>query len=165
MSDKPFIINSNIVQISPETKDEVLDYPKLIVSCFCARKSGYYLINAFFLIFLITITTLTSFSIDPKRPYNRIPTVSTFLLTSVSFKWVINRSLPAVSYLTSLDKYSMISIFYICLLASWHAIVGSNWTEEQSREIDRWVLLAFACIFLIINMAFAIWFLSKNCNF
>lgn len=38
----------------------------------------------------------------------------TLLLTSVTFKWITNRSLPTVSYMTSLDKYSISSMLFIC---------------------------------------------------
>ena len=68
----------------------------------------YYFFNAYFLIFLITVSALTIFSVDCKMPQSRLQTTFTLLLTSVSFKWVINRSLPHVSYLTSLDKYAIV---------------------------------------------------------
>ena len=89
------------------------------------RRAGYYLFNAYSLIFLITSTALTIFSIDCKLPQNRLQTTFIILLTSISFKWVINRYLPTVSYLTSLDTYSLISIFFICLLNVWHALIGN----------------------------------------
>ena len=133
--------------------DEQSKYPKFIATCFCSRydklkilqlehlkylfkflrKPGYYLKNAFFLIFLITASALTIFSIDCKLPQSRLQTVYTLLLTSVSFKWVVNRSLPTVSYLTSLDKYAITCIVFISLTAFWHSIVGSSWTTIDAR--------------------------------
>ena len=80
------------------------------------KRPGYYISNAYFLIFLITISGLTIFSVDCNLPQNRLQTTYTILLTSVSFKWVINRSLPTVSYLTSLDKYAITSIFFLILV-------------------------------------------------
>lgn len=84
---------------------------------FISNRPGYYISNAYFLIFLITISGLTIFSVDCTLPQNRLQTTYTILLTSVSFKWVINRSLPTVSYLTSLDKYAITSIFYLILVS------------------------------------------------
>jgi hypothetical protein len=75
--------------------------PKIVASCYCSRKPGYYMFNAYFLIFLITLSALTIFSMDCKQPQFRLNTSFTILLTSITFKWVVNRSLPAVSYLTS----------------------------------------------------------------
>jgi hypothetical protein len=37
--------------------------PKIVASCFCHRKPGYYFFNAYFLIFLITISSITIFSV------------------------------------------------------------------------------------------------------
>jgi hypothetical protein len=40
--------------------------PKIQAATYISRRAGYYIINAFFLIFLITVSTLTLFSIQPK---------------------------------------------------------------------------------------------------
>ena len=76
---------------------------------------------------------MTIFSIDCKSPQSRLQTTYTLLLTSISFKWVINRSLPTVSYLTSLDKYAITCIVFISLLASWHSIAGACWSPTDAR--------------------------------
>jgi len=74
---------------------------------------------------LFTANSLTIFSIDHKTPQSRLQTTYTILVGSISFKWVINRSLPPVSYLTSLDKYAILCIFYVCVLGCWHGIIGT----------------------------------------
>jgi hypothetical protein len=99
------------------------------------RKPGFYISNAFFLIFLITVASLELFSIDCKLPQARLQSLYTLLLTSVSFKWVINRSLPTVSYLTSLDKYAIVCIFYLSLQAIWFSIAGHFWDKEISMYV------------------------------
>jgi hypothetical protein len=92
------------------------DKPYFQAKIYCSRLSGFYIFNAFLLIFLITCSALTIFAIDCKLPQGRLQTTCTLLLTSVSLKWVTNRYLPTISYLTSLDKYSMVCIFFLCLL-------------------------------------------------
>ncbi len=92
------------------------DRPYFQAKIYCSRLSGFYIFNAFLLIFLITCSALTIFAIDCKLPQGRLQTTCTLLLTSVSLKWVTNRYLPTISYLTSLDKYSMVCIFFLCLL-------------------------------------------------
>ena len=130
---------------------------KICATCYCARKPGYYIFNAIFLIFLITLCSLTLFAIDPKVPQSRFQSTITLILTSVSFKWVINRSLPTVSYLTSLDKYSSVSIFFLFLVCVWHSIVGSFWERDLSIFIDRIFLCFFGLIFVIIQLSYAAW--------
>lgn len=143
----------------PPLNNQRLKASKVVATVYCARKAGYYFFNAFFLIFLITVLAFNIFSVDCKLPQNRLQITTTLLLTSVSFKWVINRSLPAVSYLTSLDKYAIISILFICLLCVWHAIIGSAWQSDLkwSQELDKWALFTFAIAFLIYNTTFVIW--------
>lgn len=80
---------------------------------FSSRPTFYYL-NAFFLIFLITVASLSIFSIRCHQNQNRIQTTCTLLLTSVTFKWITNRSPPTISYMTSLDKYSITCILLLC---------------------------------------------------
>jgi hypothetical protein len=133
--------------------------PKLVASCFCARKPGYYYFNAYLIIFLITSLSLTVFSIDHRLPQNRLQTGFTLVLTSASFKWVINRSLPTVSYLTSLDRYAIICIIYLCVLCFWHSIAAnSSWSEETAQRLDFYMLISFVIIFALIHFVFFIWF-------
>lgn len=133
--------------------------PKISATCFSSRRPGYYFFNAYFLIFLITTSSLTIFSINPKLPQNRLQTSYTLLLTSVSFKWVINRYLPTVSYLTSLDKYAIASISYLCLGCVWHAVVGTFWTNSDALQLDLWLLITFAVLLIFINLWTIIWFI------
>jgi hypothetical protein len=89
---------------------------KIVATCFCSRKPGYYIFNAYFLIFLITTTALTIFSVDCKLQQNRLQINFLILLTSVSFKWIINRSLPTISYLPS---WTRILLFAYFMCAYW----------------------------------------------
>lgn len=132
--------------------------PKLIVTAYTRRHPEFYLFNALFLIFLITASALTVFSIAVKLPANRLQTTYTILLSSISFKWVINRSLPPVSYLTLLDKYSIVCILYINVLAAYHGIMGSFF-ESFPVNIDFWMLIGFVAAFAIIQIVFYFWYL------
>jgi hypothetical protein len=133
-------------------------HPKFVATCFVARKPGYYVFNAYFIIFLITILSLTTFSINCKLPQARLQTSFTLVLTSASFKWVINRSLPTISYMTSLDKYAIVCIFYLCIICIWHSIIGTVWEDLIfAARLDYWVLIVFLVIFLFIHIVFSFW--------
>ncbi len=58
-------------------------FPSIDLTINAARRPTFYYWNAFFLIFLITISSLSTFSIRCHLNYNRIQTTSTLLLTSV----------------------------------------------------------------------------------
>lgn len=133
--------------------------PKLVAKLYSARKPGFYMMNAFFLVFLITTITFACWGINYFSPHFRIQSTFTILLASVTFKWVVNRSLPAVAYLTSMDAYQITCITFICLLAVWHAIVGAPYTLAPDTALwaDRWILLTFGIIYIIIHAVFAFW--------
>lgn len=137
-------------------------FPCLDVTVCVARRPAFFYWNAFFLIFLITLSSLAIFSINYCLPQNRIQIGCTLLLTSVSFKWVTNRSLPTISYMTSLDKYSLACIILIVLQGAWHGVIGSV-TLSHGKCIDNYEsydITAFCvtCIlFICLHAIFLIW--------
>ena len=65
-----------------QLSSSALEYPKMVASCFCARKPEYYLANAYLLIFLITASSLTVFSISfDTAVANRLQITYVLLLT------------------------------------------------------------------------------------
>ncbi|CAF0942644.1 unnamed protein product [Brachionus calyciflorus] len=130
---------------------------KFVATCYCSRRPAYYLINCFSFNFLITVLSLTIFSIETRLAPNRISGTFTLILTSVSFKWVSNRTLPTVSYLTSLDKYQITSIIYLVLCCVWHSTIASIAVEMPTKIIiDKIVVGIFATIFITIQIVFSI---------
>lgn len=126
------------------------EYPVVWVKVQAFRLPGFFYWNAVLPIFLITLASLGPFVIDFKLPQSRLPSTATLLLTSVSFRSVVGRLLPTVSYLTSLDKYSLASIFIITLQFLYHSLIGASFTylgDKSSILIDR---IVFGCFFLVI---------------
>ena len=52
--------------------EEKPNYSTFCVSCYCVRKPSYYYLNAYFLILLINIISLTVFSTDTKNHADRL---------------------------------------------------------------------------------------------
>jgi hypothetical protein len=138
--------------------------PKISANCYTARRPGFYIVNAFFLIFLITIVSFAVFAINTKTPHFRLQTTYTLLLTAISLKWVImNRTLPIISYLTSLDVYQIASFTFICLLAAWHALIASFWPDlGYSKELDNIMCVVFALVLVLGHVLFLGWVFYYN---
>ncbi len=98
---------------------------KFAASCFVSRNYIYYMTNVYSFNFLITILSLTLFVIDFEKAERRISGTFTLILTSFSFKIVTSKTLPTISYLTSLDKYQIINIVYLGLCCVWHSVCTS----------------------------------------
>lgn len=54
---------------------------KFVATCYCSRRPAYYLINCFSFNFLITVLSLTIFSIETRLAPNRISATFTLILT------------------------------------------------------------------------------------
>ena len=98
---------------------------KFAASCFVSRNYIYYMTNVYSFNFLITILSLTLFVIDYDKAERRISGTFTLILTSFSFKIVTSKTLPTISYLTSLDKYQIINIVYLGICCVWHSVCTS----------------------------------------
>jgi hypothetical protein len=105
---------------------------------------------------------LTLFVIDTKLAQNRISGTFTLILTSFSFKVVTSKTLPTISYLTSLDKYQIINIVYLALCCVWHSVCASlNIEHEKKFFLDKVVLCCFASVFTLIQLTFTFSFMKS----
>jgi hypothetical protein len=105
---------------------------------------------------------LTLFVIDTKLAQNRISGTFTLILTSFSFKVVTSKTLPTISYLTSLDKYQIINIVYLALCCVWHSVCASlNIDHEKKFFLDKVVLCCFASVFTLIQLTFTFSFMKS----
>ncbi|CAF1124376.1 unnamed protein product [Adineta ricciae] len=123
----------------------------LTVTCHAARQSNYFYWNGYCLILLITLMSFCIFAVPPDLTANRIQTSCTLLLTSITFRWTVNRSLPTISYLTSMDKYAILCIFILVTLCIWHACLGSwifVYTPNFRTTQDLWLIHLDHCVFL-----------------
>jgi hypothetical protein len=108
---------------------------------------------------------LGPFVIEYKIPQSRLPSTATMLLTSVSFRWIVGRLLPTVSYLTSLDKYSLISMMLITFMLFYHAIIAAVYhyfPEQLVYRIDKLVFIIFFGLIILKQIIFYQWILMRN---
>ena len=72
------------------------------------------------------------------------------------FRWSVSRLLPPVSYLTLLDKYTLVSLVFISLNSIWHSIIGFLIRRTGiSKSIDSYILALFTLFFLIYHFLMA----------
>ncbi len=117
---------------------------------------------------------MTVYGVAPELPQNRLQitcslniffiilhkiiflSIGTLLLTSIMFRWSVSRLIPPVSYLTLLDKYTLISLVFISLNSIWHSIIGFLIRRIGiSNSIDYYVLILFTIFFLAYHLLMA----------
>jgi len=89
----------------PEASASGCIYPQLNVRLMIKRQYGYYLWNIALIDLMLVLTSLTVLLVPAKDFADRMALSLTLLLTAVAFKQVVSSYLPAISYLTTLDKY------------------------------------------------------------
>ena len=89
------------------------------------------------------------------------------MLTSVGTRFNIGRLLPTVSYLTSIDKYSLGTLCIITMELLYHAIIGRYCTDKRNFQIaikiDHIALVIFIFLIIIKQFIFIYWLIRvKN---
>ncbi|CAD5114966.1 DgyrCDS3996 [Dimorphilus gyrociliatus] len=135
---------------------------KITLTCHVARKAGYFFWNVALIMFCITSLTFCSFTVDKESPKDRLGITLTLLLTSVAFKMVVSRSLPTISYLTSLDIYILINMM-ILVVQSIHTTCISLITNKSIQDkADKYFLYALATFFVMDHVVFSAYVLLAS---
>ncbi|XP_064647158.1 gamma-aminobutyric acid receptor subunit gamma-3-like isoform X3 [Lineus longissimus] len=149
------------------------NHPALSVTCRAARRPGYFYWNVFLVMFLISGLSFATFAVAPTLPQKRLVLAFTLLLTSVTFKYVINQSLPKISYLTYMDKYVLMSLVILCIVCIWHAIVTLFIGKMDGRtdivtptvaKLERDVFISFAVMYIVCHIFFIFWLYFDACK-
>ncbi|XP_066291080.1 gamma-aminobutyric acid receptor subunit beta-like [Branchiostoma lanceolatum] len=112
--------------------------------------------------FLITALTFTTFSV---RTDYRLSNTFTLLLTTVAIKLVVSQYLPTVSYMTLLDKYVVVCIFFQSCVALLNA-VASALPEDSVKLCDQISATMLGVFVIVAHLVFGIiiWKTVSNNN-
>jgi hypothetical protein len=140
------------------------EYPAVRISCQAFRSPGYFYWNALLPIVLISFAALGPFVADHKSSASRLPATATMLLSAVSFKTAVTRLLPTVSYLTSMDKYSLASIVLVTLMFVYHAFFSACshflMYETLAYLVDKLAFLCFLGLVVGLQVVYGLWLLN-----
>lgn len=100
---------------------------------------------------LLSFMTLLSFKVPAKHVADRASITLTLLLTAVAYKQVTDSMLPAISYLTLIDKFIAACVFQI------GAVVGeSALAEDRSDLFDWYGLLVCLLVWALTHAYFGV---------
>ena len=139
------------------------EYPALNLTCQAFRLPGFFYWNALLPILLISFAALGPFVIDFKSAPSRLPSTATMLLSAVSFKATVTRLLPTVSYLTSLDKYSLSSIVIIAIMFIYHSLFSALnhfLNESLAYFLDKFAFMCFFSFIVLMHVVYGLWLLG-----
>jgi len=128
-----------------------IEYSQYTIELTALRKPGQYIWSYVLPISVLTLLGLPTFLLPVADLGDRMAGIMTVLLTMSAIKIAVNSSTPAVNYLTSLDKF-LILTFMLVALAGVESAVVSQVHEDTQAHVDtaafRGYLLAWVCIHL-----------------
>jgi len=120
------------------------------------RRVQYYWWNIILILFLLVMISFTTVALSPSNIGDRQGFTLTLILTAVAYKYVIAQQLPKVNYLTTLDKYVVISFLIIGLGAVENfvlAFVAQN-HASLARRIDIIYTSVLAGFWILMHIFF-----------
>ena len=124
------------------------------------RKRGFYFWKVILPISLVILMSGAVFWIDPSNSSSQISVAYTAILALVAYRFVIGNMVPAVSYMTCLDRFMLgASILVVCVLieAIWTGRLVARGQLERSVRVDywsRWLFLAAYILIVLISFVF-----------
>jgi hypothetical protein len=97
----------------------------------------------------------TTFTVDYRKPQNRLQLSFILLLTTITFKFVVSQTLPKIPYLTYLDKYILTSMAILCGVCVWHSIIPlMEYNMALALTADRCALILLGSGYFMFHVVF-----------
>ncbi|ESO96800.1 hypothetical protein LOTGIDRAFT_231641 [Lottia gigantea] len=132
-------------------------HPILFAQCRVKRKFGFYMWNIAFIVALISNYTFLMGTEEPDK-VDRMYNNATLLMTAFVFRMSITQTLPAISYLTYLDVYVIVSLVFHCLQIAENSLMACLSRHISREELYDWDIFCIS-IFGVIYFLFHIMFL------
>lgn len=130
-------------------------HPAISTSCRASRRPGFFIWNIFLVMLFICSLAFTTFTVDFRKPENRLQLSFILLLTTITFKFVVSQTLPRISYLTYLDKYILTSMGILCGVCMWHSIVPLMENNMPlALTADRCALIVLGSGYFMFHVVF-----------
>ena len=115
------------------------------------RRPEFYLFNILFITFLIVMLSYTVYIVDVHDFSARMGILETNFLTAVAFKFTINTYIPAVSYLTLLDIYMILTFTFIFAIVV-ASVIMSLLDKDDAQYLNFYFTLITSITWISIHI-------------
>jgi len=134
-------------------KDKIVELveDRINVSLIVKRNINYFIFKIIIPVFLILTISWSVMWIPPNQVESRLTTSIVALLALIAYNFVFNEDIPKLSYLTSLDRYILLSYLF-CAIPTFLTIYFSRITKKDYKialEINKKSRLIGIIIYLI----------------
>ena len=117
------------------------------------RLLGFYFWKIILPLCLIVLMSWGVFWIDPKRLESQVPLSATAVLTLIAFQFAISGLVPHVSYLTRMDKFTVLSsvlIFLALIVAILTAYCTKREWHDKALVVEQFSRVIFPLVFAAV---------------
>lgn len=106
-------------------------YDQLHMRMHVRRRTGYWVFNILFPLFMISTCAITSYGAPPDELDTRSSIVLTVLLAIIGFKYMIADKLPVINYSTLIDKYVLGCFTFSFIIAIEQSLAKREWSIDH----------------------------------
>ena len=121
------------------------------IQIFISREPSFFLFNIVLVTFLIVFIALSVWALDVHDYSSRISVLMTTVLTVVAFKFVTINMVPAVPYLTLMDKY-MLATFMVLTFIVIENVALVTLDVDTARDVDDKFSLCALVLWILIHI-------------
>ena len=130
-------------------------FPSLRVITLVKRKPWYYILNIMIPASSITAISFLQWAIDRGNPSDRLSVTVSMVLTMAAYKVAVTAMVPAISYLTLLDRYVFALGLLTMLITFEGGAIGLVSNASVAMLIDRAAFIAMLSAWCSIQVNFA----------
>ncbi|VDI31002.1 Hypothetical predicted protein, partial [Mytilus galloprovincialis] len=105
----------------------------------------------------ISCLPLTIFAVSRDLIENRIFLGFLLILIGVTFRFITNKVLPKISYLTTLDKYILVCMIFMFLCTVWHSILSRIDDLDIQYTADLWAFVSLVILYALYHLFFSVY--------
>lgn len=156
-------VESEVKEISKDISDfQSASFPMLKLKTLARRKFGFFILNILLVMTFISCLPLTIFAVSRDLTENRIFLGFLLILIGVTFRFITNKVLPKISYLTTLDKYILTCMIFMFLCTIWHGVLSQLDVDNDTEgRVDLWGFVTFVILYGVYHLVFIITVLIK----
>ena len=124
------LASDDYVSFSDNSKFETVLNDNINIDIEVERNTNYFIFKIIIPVFLILSIAWSVMWIPPNQVESRLTTSIVALLALIAYNFVFNEDIPKLSYLTSLDRYILLSYLF-CAIPTFLTIYFSRLTKKD----------------------------------
>ena len=111
--------------------------------------ASFYVYKVLFPLWLIAITSLATFAIETADLQGRLEVLFTLLLSTIALVYVVQESIPKISFLTLVDKIVNITLLQLALAVLFSYVISLK--KDNAATLNLILALANQSVYWILN--------------